>query len=55
VIGCRIWELIDGERTADDIIEAIRGEVDDPPATLADDVTGFIDAMRERDLILANA
>jgi Coenzyme PQQ synthesis protein D (PqqD) len=53
-IGCRIWELIDGERTTDDIIEAIRAEVDDPPATLADDVTGFIDAMRERDLILAS-
>jgi hypothetical protein len=53
-IGCRIWELIDGERTADDITEAIRAEVDDPPATLADDVTGFIDAMRERDLVLAS-
>ena len=37
------------------MIEAIRAEVDDPPAALADDVTGFIDAMRERDLILASA
>ena len=54
-IGCRIWELVDGERTAADVIEAIRAEVDDPPAALDDDVTGFIDAMRERDLILAGA
>ncbi len=54
-IGCRIWELVDGERTAADVIEAIRAEVDDPPAALGDDVTGFIDAMRERDLILAGA
>lgn len=54
-IGCRIWELVDDERTAADVIEAIRAEVDDPPAALDDEVTGFIDAMRERDLILAGA
>jgi Coenzyme PQQ synthesis protein D (PqqD) len=55
VIGCRIWELIDGERTAAEIIEAIRAEVEDPPPALADEVNSFIDAMRDRDLILANA
>jgi Coenzyme PQQ synthesis protein D (PqqD) len=54
-IGCKIWELIDGERTTADVIEAIRAEVDNPPPALDDDVTGFIDAMRERDLILASA
>ena len=54
-IGCRIWELVDGERTAADVIEVIRAEVDDPPAALDEDVTGFIEAMRERDLILADA
>ena len=53
-IGCRIWELIDGERTGANVIETIRAEVDDPPPTLDDDVTAFIDAMLERDLILAS-
>jgi len=36
------------------VIDVIRAEVDDPPPALDDDVTGFIDAMLERDLILAS-
>jgi hypothetical protein len=36
-------------------MEAIRAEVEDPPPTLADEVNSFIDAMRERDLIVAGA
>ena len=51
-IGCMIWELIDGERTTSDVIEAIRVEVDDPPVTLEDDVRRFIGEMRERDLLI---
>ena len=52
-IGCMIWELIDGERTVPDVVDAIRAEVDDPPAALADDVNRFIEDMRQRDLLLA--
>ena len=30
-IGCRVWELIDGERTVPDVVDAIRSEVDQTP------------------------
>ncbi len=52
-IGCMIWQLIDGERTVADVVDAIRSEVEHPPDALADDVGRFIDDMRERDLLLA--
>ena len=52
-IGCMIWQLIDGERTVADVVDAVRSEVEDPPDALADDVTRFIEDMRERDLLLA--
>lgn len=51
-IGCLIWAHIDGERTAADVIEAVRAEVADPPPELEDDVLDFLEGMRRRDLVV---
>ena len=52
-VGCLIWNLIDGERSVADLVEAVRGEVEEPPPELADDVNRFISDMRDRDLLVA--
>jgi hypothetical protein len=52
-IGCTIWELIDGARTAGEVADCVREQVDDAPPHLVDDVISFLEAMRERDLLAA--
>jgi Coenzyme PQQ synthesis protein D (PqqD) len=52
-MGCMIWELIDGERTTADIVDAVRAGVEDAPDTVAAEVVDFIEDMRERNLIVA--
>lgn len=50
-MGCLIWELLDGQRTVDDIVLALEDEVEDPPPDLAGDVVGFLESLSERDLV----
>jgi hypothetical protein len=51
-VGFLIWELLDGERTVAEIVEAVRAQVDDAPPHLADDVIGFFDSMRQLGLVV---
>lgn len=51
-LGLVVWELIDGERTVAEIVEAVRARTDDAPPHLADDVVGFLDDMRQLDLVV---
>src|SRR5204863_454136 len=51
-IGALIWELVDGQKTSADLVEAVRQRVDDPPLSLADEVSSFIAALRERELVI---
>jgi coenzyme PQQ synthesis protein D (PqqD) len=51
-VGCTIWELIDGSRTAREIADAVREQVDDAPPQLLEDVASFLEGMRERDLLV---
>lgn len=51
-VGALIWELVDGEKTSADLVEAIRQRVDDPPLSLDADVANFIAALRERELVI---
>jgi hypothetical protein len=51
-LGLVIWELLDGERTVSEIVEAVRAQTDDAPPHLADDVVGFLDSMRELELVV---
>jgi hypothetical protein len=50
-IGAALWTLIDGKRTASDLITELRARVTHPPAHLEDDVGRFLREMQERDLI----
>jgi hypothetical protein len=52
-VGCAIWELIDGSRTVEEVADAVRRDVDDPPNDLVEDVISFLEVMQERDLVLA--
>ena len=51
-LGLVIWELLDGERTVAEVVEAVRAQTDDAPPHLADDVVGFLDSMRELELVI---
>lgn len=46
-----IWELVDGERTVADLIEATRARVDNAPPQLDQDVIAFLKSAVERDLV----
>jgi len=50
-VGLVIWELIDGERTVANLIEATRARVDNPPPQLDQDVIAFLKSAVERDLV----
>lgn len=50
-VGCLIWELLDGERSVDEIAVALRDGVEDPPDDLAGEVIVFLDSLRVRNLV----
>jgi hypothetical protein len=50
-VGCLIWELLDGERTVNDLAVELRNGVEDPPDDLVKVVTVFLGDLRERDLV----
>jgi hypothetical protein len=50
-IGAAIWDLLDGHRSASQIADELRAQVDDPPDDLFDVVTGFLAELRQGDLI----
>jgi hypothetical protein len=49
--GWAIWQLIDGDRSDAEIAAELRGQVEEPPDELADDVARFLAAMRVRELV----
>ena len=51
-IGTMIWDLLDRELTVGEIVDAIRGHVDDPPPHLESEVVGFLASIEERDLVV---
>ncbi len=50
-IGAALWDLLDGHRSASQIADEIRTQLDDPPDDLCDVVTGFLAQLRQGDLI----
>jgi hypothetical protein len=55
-VGARIWELCDGQRAVDEIVETLCSEFDAPEATVRADALEFIDDLRrERLLVVAAA
>ena len=51
-MGVAIWSLIEPGITFGALIEALRSEIADAPASLDDDVATFLDELRQRNLIL---
>ena len=41
-VGTRIWDLIDGNRTVDDMVRIISEEYEVPVETARNDISGFI-------------
>jgi hypothetical protein len=50
-LGCVVWGLIENDRTFADLIGAVRSEVDDPPDSVEQDVSSFLEGLRDRDLV----
>jgi hypothetical protein len=50
-VGCLIWELLDGERTVDQVAASLRDEVEGGPDDLTGEVIVFLDSLRVRDLV----
>jgi hypothetical protein len=50
-VGSRIWELIDGQRSLEEIIGTIVQEFDVTPTTAAQDVRAFIQELLDRGLV----
>lgn len=52
-VGLLIWELLDGERTVAEVIDAVRDRVANGPPELEADVMAFLNRVVERNLVVA--
>ena len=50
-VGALIWRLVGEETSFGDLVDAVRQQVDDPPADLSDDIAAFLADLEGRDLI----
>ena len=53
VVGSRVWELIDGRRTVDDIIDVIVSEFDVARSQAVTDVNTFVRQLLDRGLAIS--
>ena len=51
-VGLAVWELLEDGSTAGQIVERLRGRVQDPPQSLQGDVLQFLVGIHERDLVV---
>ena len=54
-VGSRVWELIDGRRTVDEIVTQIVGEFEVTPEVAARDVGTFVAELLDKRLVTAAA
>lgn len=47
----RVWELIDGERTVDDILEILQSDYEATDSEIKDDVFSFLEALQVSGLV----
>lgn len=50
-VGSRVWDLIDGQRTVDDIVGVIVEEFDVPPPQASADVQAFVRELLDKGLV----
>lgn len=53
-VGARIWELLATPMTTAGLMEALTAEYDVDPATALSQIEGFVGALRERGLLVAD-
>jgi hypothetical protein len=53
-VGVLIWELLDGERTVSDVVDAVRAQVQGAPPQLENDVLQFLNDIHERGLVVVD-
>jgi hypothetical protein len=49
--GFITWDLIDGARTVEELVDGVRAQFADAPATVQSDVLRFLESALERDLV----
>ena len=52
-VGSRVWELIDGRRNVEEIVGVIVSEFDVSREAAARDVTGFVQELLDKGLVIA--
>jgi len=49
--GSLIWGLIENETRFGDLVDGVRAETEDAPASLDEDLSGFVEDLNARDLV----
>jgi hypothetical protein len=49
--GAAVWKLLEGERSFGDVVQEFEAMLDDPPGGLREQVTLFLDGLRQAGLI----
>jgi hypothetical protein len=53
-VGALIWEKLSEPMTFGSLLETLRGDLDDVPPTLPDEISTFIERLAERDLVVVD-
>lgn len=50
-LGCVVWGLIETDRRFGDLVGDVRGQLDEEPDSLQQDISTFLEGLRDRDLV----
>ncbi len=50
-LGCVVWGLLESDHTFGDLVDGVRSQLDEQPAALEQDVSDFLEGLRDRDLV----
>ena len=50
-VGMMMWELMDGQHTLEDILQAVKGKFADVPVSVVEDVAAFVDDLAARGFV----
>jgi hypothetical protein len=51
-VGAMIWEALEKPKTFGALIGHLRKNLEETPSTLAEEISGFLEDLRERDLVV---
>ena len=52
--GCVVWRLLEQERTFQSLSEAVRAEAEEVPDSADEELSAFVEQLRERDLLVTS-